>query len=322
MIEARSPLVWWKGEVMPWEAAQVPVTTLRGVNVYDGARAYWQAESNRFAVISLKGHIERLKSAADLMYIPDEGLIDQMPQGIDDLLKATSLREDFYLRLTLLIDSGLSYLYPDVADPKASQQKLAPTGAFISCLPIGPRSEQPITCIVSTWQRQSDLSLPAIVKTGPAYAAFRLARVEAKQRGADQALLLNAQGMVTESAEASVFLVRQGCLYTPALSEGLLDSLTRRTIISLAQQEFGLKVVECSITRSELYTADEVFICGTWEEVRVVSSIDGHQPRHSDAPISNALRKAYIQMCTGLRSPIDDDFVQYFPSHTPTLLSH
>lgn len=313
MTEAYSPLVWFKGAVVPWESALVPVTTLRGVNVYDGIRAYWQTDINKFAVISLKGHLQRLKFAAELMHIADDGLLDQMTQGIKSLLNATSLREDIYLRLTLYIDSGRSHVYPDVVDPKKPQQKLAPTDAFISCLPIGARPEEPVSCIISRWQRQSELSLPTIVKTGPAYAAFRLARVEAKQHGADQALLLNAHGMVTESAEAAVFLVRQGCLYTPALSEGVLDSLTRHTIIQLAQQEFGLSTVECSITRSDLYTADEVFICGTWEEVRVVSSIDGHRPKHSEAPISRALRKAYIEMCTGLRAPIDEDFIHYFP---------
>jgi branched-chain amino acid aminotransferase len=321
MSDVRMPPVWWNGAVVPWETAQIPVTALRGLNVFDGIRAYWRAEGQKFAAISLSGHIERLEFAARLMHIAENGLVDQLAKGISELLAATDLQEDVYLRLTLYVDSGQSNLYPDVTpaqhaphrETSAQPRRAAPVGAFISCHAIGPRPRQPVTCTISSWQRMPEMALPTLVKTGSSYAAFRLARVEAMQRGVDQAILLNAQGMVTETAEAAVFLVRHGRIYVPPLSDGLLDSLTRRTVIDLAHAELGLPVVECSITRSELYTADEVFIAGTWEEIRVVDSIDGHRPRHRHAPVGNALRTAYIDMCSGRRAPLDDEFVQLLP---------
>lgn len=319
MSDGHAPPIWWNGEVVPWENAKIPVTALRGLNVFDGVRAYWRPQEEKFAAIHLNGHLARLESAARLMHIAENGLVDQLAKGAGELLAATDLREDVYLRLTLYVDSGRSSVYPDVTPAQdapgraTGEIRSAPVGAFVACHPIGERPEQPVTCIVSTWQRTPEMSLPSLVKTGSSYAAFRLARVEAMQRGADQAIVLNTHGMVTETAEAAVFLVRQDRLYLPPLSDGVLDSLTRRTVIDLAERELGLPVVECSITRSELYTADEVFIGGTWEEIRVVSSIDGHRPRHEHAPVGNALRRAYIDMCTGARAPVDDEFVSLLP---------
>ncbi|MGW3471691.1 aminotransferase class IV [Saccharopolyspora sp. NPDC000995] len=310
MNETHAPLVWWHGEVVPWDQARIPVTALRGLTVFDGLRAYWRPEQRRFAVVQVDGHLNRLRSAAELLHVPENGLIDQLDKGMGDLLAATSFREDVYLRLTVYIDSGRSNVYPDALSPGQSLDEFAPMDSFISLHQIGPRFDEPISCVISSWQRTQDTSFPVLVKTGASYAALRLARVEAKKAGADQAILLNNRGMVAETAEAVIFMVRHGRLYTPPLSDGVLDSLTRETVIQLARRELALTVEECSITRSELYTADEVFICGTWEEIRVVGSIDGIQPRNPEAPISHALRQAYLDMCTGRRPPIEPDFVR------------
>lgn len=311
--EEYTPLVWWRGELTPWNAALIPVTALRGLIAFDGIRAYWWPDQERFAAIHLNRHLDRLRSAADLLHVPENGLVEQMGKGISELLAATPLREDVYLRMTIYVDAGRSNVYPDVFLPDQPVENFAPVGSFVVCHRIGPRRDELISCIVSSWQRVPDMSFPTLFKSGPSYAALRMARIEAKKAGADQAILLNNRGMVAETAEAVVFIVRHGRLYTPPLSDGVLDSLTRATVIDLAREELGVTVTECSIGRSELYTADEVFICGTWEEIRVVGSIDGHQPRHRDAPLSNALRTAYLQMCTGQRPPLHEGFVQLLP---------
>lgn len=313
MSETNTPLVWWRGEVVPWDACMIPVTALRGLIAFDGIRAYWRPDQERFAVIHLGGHLQRLRSAVDLLQVPDNGLVDQMTKGISELLTVTPLREDVYLRMTIYVDSGRSNVYPDVFLPDQAAGNFAPVGSFIACHRIGLRADEPISCVVSSWQRMPDMSFPTLFKSGPSYAALRLARVEAKRAGADQAILLNNRGMVAETAEAVVFIVRHGRLYTPPLSDGVLDSLTRETVIDLAREEVGLTVTECSISRSELYTADEVFICGTWEEIRVVGAIDGHRPRHRDAPVSNALRRAYLDICTGVRPAPHEGFMWFLP---------
>lgn len=313
MAAAPPPLVWWQGEVVPADETGIPVTALRGFTVFDGVRAYWRPEEERFAAIHLPGHLGRLRAATELLHFPRTDAVEQMAKGVTELLSATPLREDVYLRLTIFVDSGQSNVYPDVASPGTPDEVLAPVGFFAALHPIGPRSDEPISCVVSSWQRTPDMSFPALVKTGAAYAALRMGRVEAKRAGADQAILLNNRGMVAETAEAVVFVVRHGRLYTPPLSDGVLDSLTRETVIALARADLGLDVVECSLTRSELYTADEVFICGTWEEIKVVGSIDGHRPARPGAPVAHALRTAYLDLCTGRRPAPDSGFATLLP---------
>ncbi|GAA2802831.1 branched-chain amino acid transaminase [Kitasatospora paracochleata] len=306
MYETEPKLIWWNGEVVPWQDAQVHVaseTALRGLNVFEGIRGYWRPETGQFAVIRPHEHLHRLAASARLLQIPHDGLIEQLAQGLGEILHATELREDVYVRPTIYVDSGRY----------TARQDTVTVGAFIACHPTGPRSDQPLSCTISTWRRIPELALPPLAKTGAAYTAFRLARLEALQAGADEAILLNADGHVTETPGAAVFLLRDGQLITPPLADGILDSITRRTVIRLAQTELGLTAQERSITRSELYSADEVFIAGTLDEVRLVGQIDRHAPRHRQAPVANALRTAYLELCTGSRQPLDATLVKLLP---------
>lgn len=306
MYEAEPRLIWCNGDIMPWQDAQVHVaseTALRGLNVFEGIRAYWRPDTERFAVIRLHEHLERLAASARLLQIPHDGLIEQLSKGIGEILDATVLREDLYLRPTIYVDSG-RYI---------SRQDMVTVGAFIACYPTGPRSDQPLSCAISTWRRIPESALPPLAKTGAAYTAFRLARLEALQAGADEAILLNEAGHVTETAGAAIFLVRGGRLSTPPLSDGILDSVTRRIAMHLARTELGLAAQECSITRSELYSADEVFVTGTLDEIRLVSQVDRHAPRHRQAPVAATIRSAYLELSNGARPPLDDTFVEFLP---------
>lgn len=306
MYEAEPDLIWWNGEVVPWQEAQVHVTSetaLRGLNVFEGIRAYWRPQVEQFGVVRPHEHLERLAASARLLHILHDGLIEQLAKGLGEILNAIGLREDVYLRPTIYVDSGRY----------TARQDAVTVGAFIACHPTGPRSEQPLSCTISTWRRIPELALPTLAKTGAAYTAFRLARLEAFQAGADEAILLNADGHITETPGAVVFLMRDGQLFTPPLSDGILDSITRRTVIRLARMELGLATQERSITRSELYSADEVFVAGTLDEVRLVAQVDRHAPRHRQSPVATALRTAYLELCTGIRPPLDDTFVELLP---------
>ncbi|MEO7194980.1 MAG: aminotransferase class IV [Pseudonocardiaceae bacterium] len=306
MYEVDPKLIWWNGAVVPWQDAQVHVTSetaLRGLNVFEGIRGYWRPGQCCHAVVSLTAHLERLGDSARLLHIPHDGLIPMMRQGISELLDALSPCGDVYLRPTLYLETGRY----------SSARDTVSTGAFIACHATDPTSDHSMTCVVSSYQRIPEAALSTLAKNGAAYTAFRLARLEALRAGADEAILLNARGTVAETAGASVFAVRRGRLVTPPLADGVLDSLTRATVIKLAWAVLSLTVEERSLSRSEIYTADEVFVTGTLDEVRLVASIDGHVPRDRAAPVGSALRSAYRAMCVGQRPPLDAAFVELLP---------
>lgn len=306
MYEVEPPLIWWNGEVVPWADARIHVTSetaLRGLNVFEGIRAYWRPTEKQFAVVWLRGHLRRLEMSAGLLEIPFHRRIDGLAQGIAELLRALDPREDVYIRPTVYVESGRY----------TSNNEEIIVGTFVACHATGPRNNEPINCAVSRVRRIPDTALSALAKTGAAYTVFRMARLEALRRGHTEAILLNSDGHVAETPGAAVFVLRQGRLSTPPLSDGVLDSLTRRTVIRLAERELGLHVAECSVGCSELYTADEVFLAGTLDEVRVVGSVDGHLPRDPHHTVGNALRTAYLGMCDGRSTPIDDAFLELLP---------
>jgi len=302
MYEHNPELIWWNGSVVPWDQAQVHVTSetaLRGLNVFEGIRGYWDPASSTLGLVQLDAHLRRLQDSADLLRIPAEGLAEQVRQGIKELLAAIDPHHDVYLRPTLYVETGRY----------TAQRDTVTTGVFVACHRTDPRREEPVTCITSSWRRIPDTALPAMAKTGAAYTAFRMARLEALQAGADEAILLNTHDQVAETPGAAVFVVRDGQILTPPLADGVLGSLTRSAVIRLAERDFGLTVAEQSLTRSELHTADEVFLTGTLDEVRLVASVDGHH-RHPTASIAPLLRAAYLDMCTGQREPLDDGFAE------------
>ncbi|MBS2533295.1 aminotransferase class IV [Catenulispora sp. NF23] len=306
MYEVDPPLIWWNGEIVPWQSARVHVTSetaLRGLNVFEGIRGYWWHGEQQYAVIRLSEHLQRLAASADLLGIPIPNSTESLAKGIGEIIRALNPCRDVYLRPTVYVDSGR---YTS-ADDKMT------TGAFIACHLTDPRRERPISCTVSSVRRIPDDALSALAKTGAAYTAFRMARLEALRRGTDEAILMSADGHVTETAGAAVFVLRAGRLTTPPLSDGVLDSLTRRAVIQLAAHDLGLTVHEQSISRSELYTADEIFIAGTLDEIRLVASVDGHTPRDRRSAVGKVLRSAYLQMCTGEREPIDPSFLEVLP---------
>jgi branched-chain amino acid aminotransferase len=301
MYERNPELIWWNGSVVPWHQAQVHVTSetaLRGLNVFEGIRGYWDAPGETLRLIQFDAHLRRLRDSADLLHIPAEGLVEQMRQGVKGLLIALDPHHDVYLRPTLYVDTG-----------RYTQSAKVTTGLFVACHRTDPDRPEAVSCITSSWRHIPEPSLPPLAKTGAAYTAFRLARLEALRAGADEAILLNTRDQVTETPGAAVFAVRDGQILTPPLADGILGSLTRSAVIRLAQRDFDLTVAERSLTRTELHNADEVFLTGTLDEVRPVSSVDGHR-RQRAAPIGPRLRTAYLEMCTGQREPLDDAFAE------------
>jgi branched-chain amino acid aminotransferase len=178
-----------------------------------------------------------------------------------------------------------------------------PDGLLIYCQPMGNYIdvEQGIRCCVSSWRRASDNAIPPRAKISGAYANAALAKHEALSNGYDEAILLNEVGAVTEGSAENLFIVKHGVLFTPPASDNVLEGITRATLMDLARAELGVSSVERTIQRTELYTADEVFLCGTGAQISPVVEIDR---RPMDAgqigPITRALQGIYFDVVRGV----------------------
>lgn len=154
-------------------------------------------------------------------------------------------------------------------------------------------------CVVSSWQRTPELSISPLAKVGAAYQAFRLPRIEAARAGKDEAIVLTCDGMIAETGGAAVFLLHRGRVWTPPLSEGVLDGVTRDTVLRLLAAEGVHEVIREPVPRSMLYAADEVFVCGTMDEIRPVVEVDD---RLLDVgPLATRLYDRYLELCHGGR---------------------
>lgn len=294
-MNSTSPeIIWWNGRIVPWAEATVHVTSetaLRGTNVFEGVRAYWHETAGAFTIVALQEHLERLGRSARVLGLPVAPLLPELAHGTENLIRALGHRRNLYLRPTIYLQEG-HYT------AKQSDLKL---GAFISGRPTEVRNEQPITCAVSTWQRFADTALPPLAKIGAAYTAFRLARMEAAAFGCDEAILLNARGTVAETGGAAIFVVRDGRVFTPPSSDGVLEGVTRRITMELLTTQLGISVTERSIARSELYVADEVFVCGTLDEICSVGSVDSRPLPNAPGEVTRAVRSLYLDLCEGRR---------------------
>ncbi|RMI28453.1 aminotransferase class IV [Nocardia stercoris] len=306
MYETEPQSIWWNGAITDWGRARVHVaseTALRGLNVFEGIRAYWRPDEQRWAVIELAAHLQRLTESARLMNIPvDSGLVERMAGGIVALLAGSAVRgADLYLRPTVYVNAGR---YSGSADETEA-------GEFVACHSADPTTAESIRCIVSSWRRIPDEAMPTRAKTGAAYTAFRNARIEAIQADADEAILLSTRGVVAETPGAAVFAVIEGQLTTPPLSDGLLAGITRAAVMRIAERELGGPVVERSLTADDLAGADEVFLAGTLDEIKVVNCIDGR--RIPDCSVGEKFRGLYLAMCRGIAEPLHDEFEVMMP---------
>jgi branched-chain amino acid aminotransferase len=292
-----STRIWWNGKVMPFAEATVHVTSetaQRGVNAFEGIRAYWRPDQKSFAVVSMADHLDRLDQSLRLLELPARSLVKPLADAMAELISATPDRIDLYLRPTIYLESG-SY----TNDPRQCA-----FGAFVSVKPA-PSSAKLVSCHISSFLRVPTRAFPAQAKSGASYAIFRLARIEAAAVGCDESILLNEHGHVTETGGASIFTVTDGHVATPMLTDGILDSITRKHALAILRERMGLTVAERSISRHELLAADEVFLTGTLDEIRIVDCL-GAGRANLGVTIGTALRDTYLAMCRGHIEPLGE----------------
>src|SRR6202171_1115642 len=263
-----------------------------GTGCFEGIRAYWNPNQEQLFALLIKPHFKRLRNSAKILKIDLPFTDEEMLDAVVELLRRNGCREDVYIRpLAFKSSEEIGVRLHNLTSSFAIYT--APFGAYVDV-------EKGIRCMVSSWRSLDDNAAPARAKVTGIYVNSALAKTEANQNGFQEAIVLTQEGHVSEGSAENIFIVRDRVLVTPPASAIILQGVNRNVIIELASQDLGLKVVERSIDRSELYIADEVFLCGTGAQVSPVLEIDRRTVGDGDmGPITRELQKIYFDVCYG-----------------------
>ncbi len=263
-------LIWHNGEMVAWEDAKIHVLTHGlhyGTGVFEGERAYETDKGP--AIFRHREHLQRLFNSAELYYMPMPFTLDELRTATHELLAANDLRE-CYIRPIAYRGYGPMGLYP-LDSPVDVTIAAWKWGSYLG--EDGKRHG--VRAKVSSWRRIPHDSLIPMAKASGQYLNSVLAKIEASKAGYQEALLLDQHGFVCEGSGENVYVVREGRILTPPQTAGILDGISRKSLIKIAH-DLGLEVIERDLARAELYLADEVFLSGTAAELVPVREIDDH----------------------------------------------
>lgn len=261
-------LIWLGGNAINVNDAKINVlapTSQFGLNVFEGIPCYWNDEHKQLYGFRLKDHYNRLVRSTKLIQLDCNYSIEDMQQALVDIVKANEYHENLSVRQTLFVDGFGSW------------GTEGPVEMFVAPIPRGRTSaeynKKGLDCCVTSWRRISDENLSPRIKCGANYINSRIGQREALRNGYDTCIFLNAAGKVAEGPGSCFFMINGNNLITPALTDSVLESITRDTVIKIAK-DLGMEVIERSVDRTELYLADEAFLCGSAMEITSIYSID------------------------------------------------
>jgi branched-chain amino acid aminotransferase len=284
----QAELIWHNGEIVPWEEAKVHVLTHGlhyGTGVFEGERAYDTPQGT--GIFRHREHLERLFKSAELYYMPIPFTLEELRSATHELIVANDLHE-CYIRPIVFRGYGQMGLYPLDCDVDVAIAVWS-WGAYLG--EEGKRSG--IRAKVSSWRRIPHDSLIPHAKASGQYLNSVLAKIEATKAGYEEAILLDAHGFVCEGTGENVYLVRDGVILTPPQTAGILDGISRRSVLQIGR-DLGYEVVERDLARAELYLADEVFLSGTAAELVPVREIDDHLiGRGEPGPVTRELQRVF-----------------------------
>jgi branched-chain amino acid aminotransferase len=260
---------FFRGEFVPLRDANINVMTHGfnyGTAVFEGIRAYWNADEEQLFGLELVPHCERIRASARLLMMEVTQSAEELAEITVELLRRDGLREDVYIRPIVYKSSETIGVRLHNLDADITIFGI-PFGQYID-------TEGGIRAMVSSWRRTDDNAIPARGKITGAYVNGALAKSEAQLNGFDEAIVLTSDGHVSEGSAENLFLIKDGVLITPAVTDNILEGITRRRLIEIARERLGAEVVERSVDRTELYTADEVFLCGTGAQISPVIEVD------------------------------------------------
>ncbi len=283
-----TPKIWMNGELVDWDKAQVHVLTHTlhyGTGVFEGIRAYATADGP--AVFRLTDHIKRLFNSAHIMGMDIPYTIDELVEATKQTVASTGL-DACYIRPLAYYgygEMGLNTLP-------------CKTEIAIACWPWAPfLGHDAVRMKISSWTRHDHNTMPPAAKTVGNYVNSSLAKVEALKAGYDEAVMLAPNGMVAECSGENIFAVRNGVIITPPLSAGALEGITQNSVMVIAR-DLGLDIRVDNLARSDLYIAEELFVCGTAAEISSVKSVDDRDVP-SPGPMTTAIAEVYMRAVKG-----------------------
>ena len=259
-------VVTMNGNLMPLNEAKVSITA-PGLSyaalVFEGIRAYWNENDQELLVFRLDDHLKRFSNSMKILKFEKTPSLDLIKKQIIENIIANNYKEDIYIRLQGYIDDW------------GEMALRSPVSTSIVSYPR-PRSidfNKGKNFTVSSWQRLDDNASPPRVKASANYLNSRLASIQAKESGYEGAILLTSNGKVSEGPGGCIFLIREGVMITPSVSSGILESITRDSVLNIAKKK-KITVESRDVDRTELYIADEIFYCGTGQEIMPILSVD------------------------------------------------
>ena len=286
-------LIWLRGKIVRQSLGNVSVlspTAQFGLNVFEGIRCYWNDEKGELYAFRLKDHLARLDESCRIVRLVSPYTAIQIEGFLVETIKANNFQTDTAVRITVFGDGQGTWSTSEpvsmfIAPIAKLRTSLAEVVGFKAC--------------ISSWQRIHDNVMPPRAKVGANYINGRYAHLQARQDGYDLPIFLGNDGKVTEGAGACIFMLRKGRLVTPPTTSSVLESITRETIIVLAGGA-GIVVDEREIDRTELYLADEIFLCGSAAEIMPIIAIDGFSLGNGrPGPITVSLLSRYLAITSG-----------------------
>lgn len=280
-------LIWYDGKIMPLQEAQCNVmspTAQFGLNVFEGIPCYWNEDEQNLYAFRLDAHYRRLLQSAKLLQMDCKYTSEEMQKAFIDVLRACNFKENASVRQTLIVEGSGSW------------RSDSPVGMFVS--PIQRRktsaeyNKKGLNVCISSWRRINDTMLSPRIKCGANYINSRMGQREALRNGYDTCLFLNSDGKISEGPGSCFFFIKNGTIVTPTLTDSVLESITRDSIIQIAK-DFGYKVIERTVDRTEVYTADEAFLCGSAMEITPIASIDKYVIEKHE--ITDKLHEEYLK---------------------------
>ena len=286
---------YFKGKIVPYSEAKVGVATHAlnyGTAVFGGIRGYWNDEKKTLFVFRPLEHYQRFLNSCRVMLLE----INQTPESLTDLtlqlLRQDAYQQNIYIR-------PLAYKADEVIGVRLHNLK---DDLTIFALPFGQyiKNDTAAHVTISSWRRIDDNTIPARGKISGAYASSALIKTDAAMAGFDEALVLTQDGHLTEGSAMNIFMLRDGVLITPPVTDNILEGITRRSVMELAKNELGIPVVERPIDRSEIYICDEFFLTGTAAQITVVTKVDNRPVgKGVMGPVADALCRMYDEVLHG-----------------------
>jgi branched-chain amino acid aminotransferase len=289
-----SAICLFEGRYVPLGEANVSIMThafMYGTGVFEGIRAYWNAEQGQLYALKLREHMERIRASARVLLMQDVPSVDQLAEEALEVLRRNGFREDAYVRPSFYKSTraigvklhGLEHRY------------------YILALPFGDYVDTTVGVKIGTvsWRRTADAAIPSRAKIVGSYVNPAFSKSEAMLNGYDEALVLTEGGHISEGSAENIFVLRGGVLLTPPVTDDILEGITRAGIMEICA-ELGIPVVERSIDRSEIYVADEAFFCGTGAQISPIIEVDRRAVgKGSVGPVTKQIKDRYFDIVRG-----------------------